>query len=77
MKRLAAEVDYQGANSGMLRARATSPTGAWAGFRISCGTDYCSIRSLANNKLVSAEVDYAGSGSAPWCTTPPRTRSDP
>lgn len=58
------ELDYPGADQGMLRAR-QSGVGQWEKFWFDCQGKYatlCTIKSLANNKYVSAELAYTGSG---------------
>jgi hypothetical protein len=57
---VSAEVEYRGADYGMLRARAAG-VGDWERFELvgDCAKR-CTIRSLANRKFVSAELGYKG-----------------
>ena len=62
-KYVSAELNYTGAGYGELRARANS-VGPWERFEFCWGTNQTafnlSIRSLANGKWVSAELNYTG-----------------
>ncbi|MFI7148904.1 fascin domain-containing protein [Nonomuraea sp. NPDC050022] len=60
-KYVSAELDYSGADYGMLRARSTG-VGDWEKFRFECTGSLCAIKSSKNNKYVSAEYAYEGSG---------------
>ncbi|WP_062430367.1 fascin domain-containing protein [Herbidospora daliensis] len=56
---VAAEVDYAGYYSGMLRARTKSP-GAWEKFSLCPGPGYKTLYSLGAKRYVSAEKNYTG-----------------
>lgn len=63
-KFVTAEISLGGDDKGLLRAR-TDPDrlGPWERFRLVCvqGPDVYAIRSLANNKYVTAEISSTGS----------------
>lgn len=58
---VSAEIGWDGANYGALRARAAAP-GKWEKFIVcrDADTGVTKIRAQANNEFVSAELDYAG-----------------
>lgn len=58
---VSAEVEYSGADYGMLRARSTS-VGQWEKFLEKCDSLHCAYKSVANGKWVAAEFDYKNDG---------------
>lgn len=63
---VSAELNYEGGNYGMLRARAASDGGSWEKFQLWTDTAAreITLRNLGNDRLVAAEINTSGENEA-------------